>query len=195
MGSSKSGSFDMRPDFNQWAILFTSDEPAAAIPAFINAYCGFFRCDTKQFIMEPLTGHGSWDGKRPFTSISSATRPGVPVGVLTRATIRLSRLKNFWNNTSRVAKKLNKARGLLVSYGIGELPFIKQATFSVWENESCMTDFAYKSDEHTEVIHSTRKEKWYTEEMFVRFRIISVSGFDEKIAAKMCNLPALYEEA
>jgi hypothetical protein len=29
----------------------------------------------------------------------------------------------------------------------------------------------------------------------MRFRIISVSGFDERIAAKMLNLPASHEEA
>ena len=195
MGTSKSGSFDMRPDFNQWAMLLTSDEIVMAIPSFVNAYCSFFHCDMRQFIMEPVTGHGSWDGKQLFKSFSQVNSHEAPIAVLTRATIRFSRLKNFWNNASRVAKKMNTAQGLLVSYGVGELPFIKQATFSVWENESCMIDFAYKTDEHTEVIRRTRKDDWYKEELFVRFRIISVTGFDEKIAAKMCNLPALYEEA
>ena len=45
------------------------------------------------------------------------------------------------------------------------------------------------------MIRKTRDEKWYEEELFVRFRIIFVSGFTEGVAAKICNLPALYEEA
>src|SRR5436190_17557594 len=65
MGSGKNGTFDIHPDLNQWAILFTSDEHMP-LPSFIIAYCGFFRCDIKQFIMQPMEGHGLWDGKQIF---------------------------------------------------------------------------------------------------------------------------------
>jgi len=193
MGSSATGSFDMRPDLRQWGLLFTSNDPT--IPKLIREYLRFFRCDLKKFIMEPTTAHGSWDGKPLIASGVKIIQRIGPVAVLTRATIRVSRLKNFWRHAPLVGKKLNNAKGLLVSYGLGELPFIKQATFSVWEDESSMVAFAYKADEHAQVIRKTRDENWYKEELFVRFRIISVSGFDKRIAAKMLNLPASYEEA
>jgi len=195
MGSSISGSFDMRPDINQWAILFTSNEQTISTPSFIRAYLRFFRCDIKQFLMQPVGGHGSWDRKQVFTTFSRLNGSDGPVAVLTRATIRLNRLKNFWAHVKEVGEKLNGAEGLIMSYGIGELPFVKQATFSIWKDGSCMKAFAYGMREHTEVIRKTRDENWYREELFVRFRIISVTGFTQAIAAKICNLPALYEEA
>jgi hypothetical protein len=39
-----------------------------------------------------------------------------------------------------------------------------------------MRQFAYTMKAHQEVIVKTKKEKWYSEDMFVRFRIISSNG-------------------
>jgi len=68
------------------------------------------------------------------------------------------------------------AKGLISSLGIGEMPWIKQATFSIWQSKAAMKDFAYQMKEHQEVIRKTRAEKWYSEDMFVRFRIIHTIG-------------------
>ena len=56
-------------------------------------------------------------------------------------------------------QKCQSAKGLIISYGIGEMPWIKQATFSVWENKNAMKDFAYNMQQHTEVIQKTRNEE------------------------------------
>ena len=68
------------------------------------------------------------------------------------------------------------AKGLISSLGIGEMPLIKQATFSIWENKAAIKAFAYQLKEHQEVIRKTRAEKWYSEDMFVRFKILEVVG-------------------
>jgi len=39
-----------------------------------------------------------------------------------------------------------------------------------------MKQFAYGSEEHRDVIHKTRANDWYSEEMFVRFRILAMDG-------------------
>ena len=39
-----------------------------------------------------------------------------------------------------------------------------------------MKQFAYSMQEHAEVIRKTRKEDWYSEEMFVRFIIVGSRG-------------------
>ena len=39
-----------------------------------------------------------------------------------------------------------------------------------------MKNFAYQMKEHTEVIRKTRKENWYSEDMFVRFKPLKISG-------------------
>jgi hypothetical protein len=195
MGSGKNGTFDLKPDLNQWALLFTSNEKMTSLPSFIIAYWKYFRCDLKQITMQPAEGHGLWDGKEVFGPLKPKTDYGGPVAVLTRATIRLKRLRNFWSNVNSVADEMSSAEGFIISYGIGELPWIKQATFSVWKDRTSMKAFAYNTHHHSDVIRKTRQENWYKEEMFVRFRIISATGFSKDIEAKLCNLQPSYEEA
>jgi hypothetical protein len=72
----------------------------------------------------------------------------------------------------KVAQNMNQQKGFVYSVGIGEIPFIKQATFSIWESSEEMKTFAYKKRDHQEVIQKTRKEQWYTEEMFLRFKVL-----------------------
>ena len=126
--------------------------------------------------MDPIEGHGLWDKKQPFGDLPKHADFEGPIGVLTRATIRLSKLRAFWGNVAGVANRMNNCKGLHTSFGIGELPFIKQATFSVWESKEAMKDFAYRMKEHNEVIQKTRKENWYSEELFVRFKLLLTVG-------------------
>jgi heme-degrading monooxygenase HmoA len=71
---------------------------------------------------------------------------------------------------------MTKADGYLHSIGIGEAPFFRQATLSIWASMEKMKAFAYGSKEHADVIRKTRKEDWYSEELFARFKVISSSG-------------------
>ena len=98
------------------------------------------------------------------------------LAVLTRATIRLNRLPNFWRHVDAVASQMSNADGFIISVGIGEVPWIKQATFSIWQSKEHMKNFAYKMKDHTEVVRKTRQENWYSEDMFVRFKPIVSSG-------------------
>ncbi len=195
MGSGRNGTFDIKPDFNQWALLYTTNDALDHTPTFIKFYFKFFKCDVKQFLLQPLEGHGLWDKKKVFGELSKQNNYDGTIAVLTRATIRVNRLKNFWKNVDGVASKMTSAQGFILSYGIGEIPWIKQATFSVWQNKESMKAFAYSMQQHAEVIKKTRKENWYKEELFVRFKIISVKGFDKNTEAKMLNLQRSYEEA
>jgi hypothetical protein len=195
LGSGKNGTFDIHPDLNQWGVLFTADDKHVQAPPFIYKYFNFFRCDVKEFLLQPVEGHGLWDKKKVFGELYQHTNNEGAIAVLTRATIRIKRLKNFWDNAEEVAGKMPFVTGLIISYGIGEVPWIKQATFSVWENKNVMKDFAYNLQQHKEVIHKTRSENWYKEEMFVRFHILSVKGFPESIATKLLTLQAAYEKA
>jgi hypothetical protein len=71
---------------------------------------------------------------------------------------------------------MTDAPGFITSVGIGEIPWLKQATFSVWESKDHMKQFAYSKREHSEVIKKTRRNNWYSEDMFVRFSILSTRG-------------------
>jgi len=188
MGSGRNGTFDKTPDWRQWAVLavtssqlpVTGTQLASGLPgtgnpfgSFILNYWKFCRCTRTTFILEPIEGHGLWDGKEAFGPLPKQTDYDGEIAILTRATIRLKRLKNFWGHVDAVASQMATAEGFITSYGIGEVPFIKQATFSIWQSKEHMKNFAYKMKDHAEVIRKTHKEQWYSEEMFVRFKVLA----------------------
>jgi hypothetical protein len=147
-----------------------------AIPGFIEYWWKFWKCEKWTLMMEPIEGHGTWDGKKAFGTLPKQSEYDGPIGVLTRATIRLNKLNRFWQHVDEVAKVMTSAKGFIVSVGIGEVPWIKQATFSIWESKTMMKSFAYQMKEHASIVQKTRKENWYSEEMFVRFKIIDSNG-------------------
>lgn len=181
MGCGKNGTFDIHPDWRQWGLLVVingrqqeKDEPE--ISRFITSWWKWFRCEKLTIVLQPIEGHGTWDGKAAFGHLAKHTAHEGLTAVLTRATIRLSKLKHFWQNVDGVAQQMSGAEGFITSFGIGEVPWIKQATFSIWRSKADMKQFAYKMQEHAEVIRKTRKENWYSEDMFVRFIPIAAYG-------------------
>lgn len=194
MGSGKNGSFDKTPDLRQWALLCNYDhldqqllnqqQDAAShelllkylYGSFVCRWWLFWHCEKWTIVLDAIEGHGSWDGKEVFGKLAKNTDYDGKIAILTRATIKLKKLKDFWGNVAPVANRLNEAEGFIYSFGIGEIPWIKQATFSLWESKTAMRDFAYTMQEHATVIQKTKKENWYSEEMFVRFKPILSLG-------------------
>ncbi|MEO6549440.1 MAG: spheroidene monooxygenase [Ferruginibacter sp.] len=188
LGCGKNGSFDIHPDWQQWGIFAVSRETTKINNAnkqiyiddlygsFIGGWFRFFNCETWTVFLEPLEGHGSWDGRQPFGALAKNNLYEGPVATLTRATIRINKLSAFWKNVAGVAKHMKSADSLITSVGIGELPFIKQATFSVWQSKEAMKQFAYHLKAHAEVIKKTRSQNWYSEDMFVRFKPLGSIG-------------------
>ncbi len=118
--------------------------------------------------LRTVMAHGQWDGKAPF-QITESPNDEQLVAVLTRATIRTQHLWRFWQFVPPVSRSVEHREGLLFSVGIGELPIIQQATFSLWKNSHYMKAYAYKSPHHSEVVKKTRELGWYKEELFARF--------------------------
>ncbi len=177
MGTGKNGTFDRTPDWHQWALLETgSADTLPETPPFLVYWWKWFHCEKWVLQMEALEGHGTWDGKNCFGDLPRQTTHEGLTGVLTRATIRFQKLPVFWKNAETVSQQLAGANGLLISLGMGEVPWIKQATFSIWESKEHIKQFAYQTPGHAEVIRKTRTENWYHEDMFVRFRIIGSTG-------------------
>lgn len=178
MGCGRNGSFDKTPDWRQWALLEIFDESttATAHPRILEQWWHFWGCEKWSLVLKPIEGHGQWDGKEVFGSLPKQTDYNGTIAILTRATIRFSRLRNFWKHVDPVAQKMSTSPGFITSVGIGEVPWIKQATFSIWESKEAMKNFAYRMQEHAEVVRKTKQENWYSEEMFVRFQIIENEG-------------------
>jgi hypothetical protein len=197
LGCGRSGSFDIHPDWQQYGIFSVSDSrdifpfdhdryetwKQEYYGKFINGWWTFFGCETWTIILEPILSHGSWGGKEPFIhDLQNRDLGGrgfggeTAVAVLTRATIRLSKARDFWKNVKPVQTQMAHAEGLMFSVGIGEMPFLRQATFSVWEDAEKMKKFAYSMQQHRDVIAKTRSRDWYSEEMFTRFRPLGKAG-------------------
>jgi len=139
------------------------------LPSFIKKWFSIFNAELCTIFLQPIEGHGTWDGGTAFGNLPKQSDYEGNIAVLTRATIRLNKLNAFWKNVDAVANQMAGADGFVFSLGIGEVPFIKQATFSLWNSKLQMKNFAYKMHEHADVIRKTKKENWYSEEMFVRF--------------------------
>ena len=190
----RNGTFDIVPDLSQWAVIAFSREPPDLetmksdpndwlrdfYGGFMTGYWKWSHCETWSIALQVVGGHGTWDG----ASFVDATLPqrrndygDGPLAVLTRATIRPRRLRSFWRNVPPVSREFFSAEGVRLSVGIGELPLVRQATFSLWDSGERMKDFAYRSPLHRDVIARTRSEGWYSEEMFLRFRpLLSVGS-------------------
>ena len=181
MGAGRGLGFTFQPDWGRYALLAVWENETRA-REFLGA-SRFLRRYTKRadnsatVVLRTLSAHGAWDGANPFLPVSSTpAADDAPLAVLTRATIRPRRLRAFWRYVAPVSRALSGASGLVASIGIGELPFVRQATFSLWNSAREMQAFAYRSPEHRDVIRRTRDESWYREELFARFAVVEVIG-------------------
>ena len=127
-------------------------------------------------VLSPIKSHGLWSCKNPFsnTTLSKEEKDSNKKAVvITRATLRWNRLFSFWKSVPAASKAIEKADGIHYYKGIGEWPFIQQATVSIWENFESVNAFAYKNKAHAEIVKKTRQKKWYKEDLFSRFHLVS----------------------
>lgn len=180
MGTGRGIGFTRQPDWNRYALLTVWENQEGArefltSSRFMRSYRNR-AARTATLLLAPLQAHGNWNGTNPFLPAIQKEEASEQMCVLTRATIRPRRLRAFWQMVEPVSTVLERAEGLQASIGMGEIPFIRQATFSIWESEEQMKAFAYSSDLHRTVVRRTRDEEWYSEDLFARFRIIEQIG-------------------
>ncbi|EJF08965.1 DUF3291 domain-containing protein [Pontibacter sp. BAB1700] len=180
LGSGHGKGFSIKPNFRRYGLMCTWESEEAADEFLERSELMLeYRLHASEIWtvkLLPTQAHGLWDGVQPFTPQLSEKQHDGPVAVLTRASINWRALPQFWRFTPKVSKALEDAKGLICSIGLGELPLIRQATFSVWESMEAMKTYAYKGDLHKEVIKRTRSEKWYSEELFARFIPVGSHG-------------------
>ena len=127
--------------------------------------------------MYPVRWHGRWGGRDPFARMTPALAPEPgPWVILTRATLYPHKIRSFLQAVPAVAEQLVQQPDYINSVGVGEIPLVRQATLSVWRTLPSITAFAYGTTPHRDVIRRTREERWYSEELFARFRPVESCG-------------------
>jgi len=97
------------------------------------------------------------------------------VATLTRASIRPASALAFWRYAPQAQADLSNAAGCVLAMGLGEAPLVRQCTFSVWRNTSSMLQYA-QGGAHRTAIQAAYKHAFFSESMFVRMRVVSMSG-------------------
>ena len=182
LGTGGKGGF-IYPDFSVYSLLCVWDK-TEYLNEFIESSNHAKEIKTKakrrtDYIMEPIFSNGLWDNINPFkVKENREFKNENKIGVITRGKIKLSKQMDFWLNVSSASDAIKNANGVEFYKGIGELPLLYQATFSVWKNHKSISDFAYKNKAHSEIIKKTRDRKWYSEDLFARFEIKEIKTQD-----------------
>jgi len=189
LGVGLGNGFSLRPDFSRYGLLAVWDDERAAADFFAaSSLAASYREHAEEIWtvrLRTAQAHGRWSGVNPFQPATPDEEPAGghqeepntrPVAVLTRATVRLSKLRAFWRAVPATTRELDRARGLVASVGTGEAPWLRPATFSLWRDEAAMREFAYGSAAHREAIRRRAAERWYSEELFARFVPVGSEG-------------------
>ena len=173
LGSGKGLGFNPLPDWSTYSLLQVWDSEAAANEFFSssNIMQRYKNQSTERLTlyMKNISAGGTWVGKTPFEKAADLD-PTQPIAVITRATIKLNWLFRFWKYVPTSHETLAGNEGLIYTKGVGEVPIVQMATFSLWKDFESVKKFAYSSTQHQEAIRRTRKNDWYKEELFARFQ-------------------------
>ena len=131
--------------------------------------------ETWQARLRPLASRGSWSRRTPFATHASTQWDG-PVAAITHARIAPRRAVRFWRAVPAVAADVRDRPGLRFAFGIGEAPLGVQGTFSVWRDAAALREFAYDGVAHQNAIRQTGALRWYSEQIFARFGVLSATG-------------------
>jgi hypothetical protein len=189
MGTGRGRTMTLGADLRRWA-LFAVWEEEAALADFLaeSPVAGRWRDlgrEAWHVRLEPVRSHGAWGGRNPLAApVPPATGAAVlaadpgetPVAILTRAAIRPRALVPFYRAIEPPATDLLRRPELIESVGMGEWPVARQGTFSLWQSLEGARRYAYGRPEHREVVRRTRAERWYSEELFARFRPYDSQG-------------------
>ena len=173
LGSGKGKGFNPFPDWSVYCLLQVWESEEAAHTFFnssdlIKQYSE--RTDELfTLYMKNISAGGTWVGKNPFEKGADLDST-LPIAVITRATIKWNWLIRFWKYVPTSQEPLDGNEGLIYTKGIGEIPIVQMATFSLWKNFESVKQFAYNSKQHQEAVRRTRKNDWYREELFARFQ-------------------------
>ncbi|MEN0006402.1 MAG: DUF3291 domain-containing protein [Bacteroidota bacterium] len=193
MGSGRGHGFNPLPDWSTYTLLqvWENEEQASQFLAQSNLMEQYKMHTLRHWslFMKTVMAKGQWSGQNPFRKSKSLSAEIPYIGVITRATIKPRQLLNFWRYVPNSMKPLYQNPGLLFTKGIGEVPILQMATFSLWQNKEALMQFAYHSKAHRTAIEKTRTLNWYSEELFARFQLYRYEGDWDGLSINLAKNP------
>jgi len=178
LGSGHQGGFGLRPALNRLGLFCAFDHTDSARDWLASsAEVAGWRDRAAQWLtvlLQPTASRGSWSG-HGLAPVEADSGPNAPVASLTRASIRAHQARRFWSLSPAAEDSLAQAPGCLLAVGLGEAPLLRQATFSLWRNQSAMDAYA-RSGAHLEAIKQAYSQRFFSESMFTRFQVVEVDG-------------------
>jgi hypothetical protein len=179
LGSGKKN-FDPKPDWSVYGLLqvWENEETAKDFFAHSKLYVRYQNHSAQQltFYLKSIKAHGQWSKQNPFEESDDLDAGNEMIAVITRATIKFTMLKRFWDYVPTSQKDLVDNPSLLFTAGVGERPITQMATFSLWNDARALKKFAYRSQNHRHAVQQTQALQWYKEEMFTRFQPYKITG-------------------
>jgi hypothetical protein len=177
LGSGYNGGFSTKPSLTKQGFFCVFDsahnaalfEESSIFKAYEEHSHEFFSASVQAY-----SSRGSWSG---FSLSCSNTNPPVnaPIASLTRASIKPSKAGQFWAKAKPAEDAVTLASGKILTAGVGEAPYFRQATFTIWNDVQSLEQYAQQGA-HLAAIKAAYGQAYFSESMFTRFRVIKAHG-------------------
>lgn len=178
LGSGYNGGFSTKPSLTKQGFFCVFDsahnaalfeESSSLLKAYQDHAHEFFLASVQAY-----SSRGSWSG---FSMSCADPNPPIngPIASLTRASIRPSKAKQFWQKAKPAEDAITTASGKILTAGVGEAPYFRQATFTIWNNAQSLDHYAQQGA-HLSAIKAAYGQAYFSESMFTRFRVIKAQG-------------------
>ena len=176
MGSGFEGGFGLRPSGSRQALFCLFVDEAAADRFLASDVARAYASRSREFCTAKLRAYsckGTWAGR--VIEVTASVPATGPIATLTRASIKPLSAWRFWRMQPASEISLNQADGCLLATGVGEAPFFRQATFSLWTGVDAMNAYA-RTGAHLAAIQAAHAGGFFSESMFVRFVPLGLTG-------------------
>ena len=178
MGSGDGGGFGLKPSSSRQALFCRFTAVDSADTFLKSPIAQAYAQRAQEFCSAKLRAYscrGAWSGQSIAVTASPPDSGSGPIATLTRASIRPMSARRFWRMQPASEVSLSEASGCLMATGVGEAPFFRQATFSLWANTAAMDAYA-RTGAHLAAIRAAHEGAFFSESMFARFVPLQLAG-------------------
>jgi spheroidene monooxygenase len=182
MGSGHGGGFSLRPSPTHQGLICTFSHLDFALKFLDSAAVQAYRSRARECwtgVMAVQSGRGHWDKQAWQASSAEAlgdsAAPQGPLAVLTRASILPTKTMAFWRYAPAAQAELKHSPGCLLAMGLGEVPLVRQCTFSLWQDTAAMLAYAQQGA-HQVASAAAYKHQFFSESLFVRMQVLQMAG-------------------